>query len=704
MKKLISVLIAIMMMSTTVLADTADGLRELLTKQTQLKSFTSKTVLDIDVNEPLKILDYIPEDEYSNIDYALMLNDMADAEITVNCAYNVSDDYKKMQMAMDCEFDIPVHINDSFKLDAWAKIGIWYNYDVTDAENPVFEIIVRTPLDPSYVVGDLAKEYKTDLTSLMNADTVKNTAEAMADAIIKNASITKTSKGYTVKFNNEGFGGLINDWMNIVGEYMAEAEKEELESAIQELGNVFSGVSLLGKNGMTLSVTKNAKGELVACTKEMHLDFNVCDIIESMGLSAEGIEHDDAQLDLTLRAATEISGINSTKVTLPQLTPENTVPMFDGHSDVYYTADNPPLFRNDKIYYPVDEAIEFTGIDAQISGNKVTLGESVFEGDIITLEGNIYATKDVLDFIGITYSGVRYDTVEERFVCDFEYYPIEPDSTEEPDDAGYEPEHENSTVHTVIEFDIERVVYSYNDIAYMPVYEFLSGLYDGEFSYGYKSLTYTATTENEFGIKTVSVRDGDRFVTVDGVKFDVEAPVKEVNGILNIPISFADTCGYDGYVQTTYYTDGNAYTSYFFKQKEESETIEEVYEDFYLDVWVFSDRLPHIENGEVCVPVYDLLLGMYDGEFSFTENGLEYVANGENDYGIKKVTVTVGDSFVTVDDKKIDLENKVVSVDDVIRIPIAFTEALGFTIDSIWVYDYGTSYSFSMLNPKYAEK
>lgn len=704
MKKLISVLIAFMMMSTTVLADTAEDVRKLLIKQATFNSFTSKTVFNIDVNEPLKILDYMPDDEYSNIDYALMLNDMADAEITVNCAYNVSEDYKELQMAMDCEFDIPVHINDSFKLDAWAKIGMWYNYDVTDAENPVFEIIVRTPLDSSYLVGDLAKEYKTDLSSLMNADTVKNTAEAMADAITKNASITKTSKGYNIKFDNNGFSGLINDWMSIVGEYLTDDEKKEFESAMHELGNVFSGISFLGKNGMTASVTKNSKGELTACIEELHVDFNVYDMLEAAGESTDGIEREKAQIDLTLRAVTEISGINSTRVTLPQLTPENTVSMFEGHSDVYYTADNPPLFRNDKIYYPVDEAIEFTGIDAQINGNKVTLGETVFESDIISVEDNIYATKDVLDFIGINYSGVRYDTVEERFVCDFEYYPIEPDSSDEWDDAEYEPEHENSSTHTVIEFDIERVLCSYNDIAYMPVYEFLSGLYTGEFTYGYKSLTYTATTENEFGIKTVSVRDGDRFVTVDGVKFDVEAPVKEVNGILNIPISFADTCGYDGYVQTTYYTDGNAYTSYFFKQKEESETIEEVYEDFYLDVWVFSDRLPHIENGEVCVPVYDLLLGMYDGEFSFTENGLEYVANGENDYGIKKVTVAVGDSFVTVDDKKIELENKVVSVDDVIRVPIAFTEALGFTTNSIWVYDYGTSYSFSMLNTKYLEK
>ena len=125
------------------------------------------------------------------------------------------------------------------------------------------------------------------------------------------------------------------------------------------------------------------------------------------------------------------------------------------------------------------------------------------------------------------------------------------------------------------------------------------------------------------------------------------------------------------------------------------------YEYPYIDLWVYSDRLPHLENGEVCVPLYDFLIELYDGEFSFTENGMEYAATGENEMGITKVSVTVGDKFVMVDDKRIELENQVVRINDVIRVPIGFVEALGFGTDWISVYNNETTYSFSMPNPKY---
>lgn len=692
MKKVISFLIAIMMMSTTVLADAADDVRELLVKQATFNSFTSKTVFDIDVNEPLEILDYIPSNAYSNIDYALMINDLTDAEITVNCAYNVSEDYKKLQMAMDCEFDVPVHINDSFKLDAWAKIGMWYNYDVTDAENPVFEVIVKTPLDSTYVVGDLAKEYKTDMSSFMNVETVKHTAEIMADAITKNASITKTSKGYNIKFDNDGFCGLINDWMSIAGEYLADDEKKEFESAMKELGNIFSGISFLGKNGMTASVTRNSKGEITACIEEMHVDFNVYDMLEAGGKSTDGLEREKAQIDLTLRAATEISGINTTKVTLPELTPENTTQMFAEYTDDYYYTEKAPLFRNNIIYYPVNEVIELTRADVKIEGNKVTVGETVLECDqtqLITYEDGIYVTKDVLEFIGVYYTDIEYDVDEGVFTFTFEYSEDSTGIAEE-----YNDEEPYISPYLEIDFELDRGLYTYNGIAYMPVYEFVSQMYEGEFAFGYKSLVYTAKNINVHGIETLSVRDGDSFVTVNGNKISIEAPAREINGVLNIPISFAAAYGYSGTARTTHFTYSGVRTEFYFSQKNPLYDWDE--EETYRTLWVSSDRLPHIENGEVCVPMYDLLLEMYDGAFSFTENGMEYTAAQTNEYGITTISVTVGDNFVTVDGEKVELENKVVRVDDVIRVPMEFAEKLGFESDGISVYGGGSTYWFVM--------
>lgn len=91
MKKVISILMTIMMISTTVLADTADGLHELVSSQSQLKSYTAKTVLTAKVNKPLQIIEDIPEDDYADIDYNMLVNDLINSEAVLEYSYNTSD-------------------------------------------------------------------------------------------------------------------------------------------------------------------------------------------------------------------------------------------------------------------------------------------------------------------------------------------------------------------------------------------------------------------------------------------------------------------------------------------------------------------------------------------------------------------------------------------------------------------------------------
>lgn len=696
MKKVISILMTIMMISTTVLADTADGLHEIVSSQSQLKSYTAKTVLTAKVNKPLQIIEDIPEDDYADIDYNMLVNDLINSEAVLEYSYNTSDDYKKIQMSISMACNSPIHINDSLKIDAYAKYGIWLDYNAEDAENPYLTVIVKSPLEKRYEYFDFIEEYGEDVISYINADTIKGISDSIYGAVKNNAKIAKTAKGYTVKFDSDAVNGFINDCTAMIDENVSDPEiKEYLMDSIS------MDSAILGKDGVTFTITQNSKGNITAVAEKIHLDFNLYDFLTEMDMDTDGLSREKAQIDMTFEAVTEISGHNATTVTIPELTEKNSSPKYHDYYHDYITETS-PIFKNDIIYYPLSEVIEITDANVTIDGNKVMFGDAVLECDETKLfisENAVYATEDVLAFIGAYSMNVRYDTNNKVFRLEFDYDETEAGYTydeyiEDEDTDDYQPPYIYKS------FVIDRAPYTKDGVYYMPVYEFINGLGKGEFEFGYKALNFNATTKNADGIKTFAVKDGDRFVTVNGERINIEAPAAEVDGVLNIPASFAGTLGYDGYINNYISLDNkSSHTSYSFNK--ENPLYSEKLVSPVLWVYVYSDRLPHMENGELFVPLYDLLIEMYDGEFAFTENGMEYTATSENDYGITKVSVSVGDNFVTVDDEKIEFGNTVVREDGIIRVPISFTEALGFEIDWITVDNSGTTYTFTMPNPKY---
>ncbi|MBQ3124428.1 MAG: hypothetical protein IJC09_03260 [Clostridia bacterium] len=704
MKKVISFLIVIMMMSTTVLADTADGLRGMLAEQAQLESFETKTVLTAKLNKPLEVIEYIPADEDFDVDYSMLIGDLIKSKATIECAFNVSEDYKKIQMSISTACDIPVHINDGLKFDAYAKSGIWYNYDVTDAQNPVFTVISKSPIEPYYEFFDLIKESGMDFSSVINADVIKDAIDGLVTAIENNADITRTAKGYTVNFDDAGFAGFIRDCAGMAETYITD---DDIKEALKEV-SVYNNFDVIGEDGITLQITKNANGNITAYAEKVHIDFNLFDLLASIGMSTDGLERDKSQIDITFEAVSEISGHNRTTVAIPELTKDNSRHMYEYHyGEGYYYPEKSPVFEDNKIYYPMNEIIELCEIGIVIDGNKVISGDAVFECDqtqLIMVDDEPYVTEDVLEFIGLSYVDVNYDVNQEKFKYYFIY--TVPDAPEEDEyDDFYEDYYDAyESRYLRIGFDINRAPYADKGIYFMPVYEFVCGLGNGEFEYGYKSLKYTATNENTDGIKTLLVKDGDSFVTVNGEKIAIEKPAVEVDGVLNIPVSFVRTYGYSAEIRSNFSVsaDGYAHTTYSFT-KENPLYVEVPYEAPYLYVDIVSDQMPYVDDGKVFVPLYDLLYGMYEGEFSFTENGMEYVATEDNDYGIKKVSVAVGDDFVVVDDEKVGIENKVVRVNDIIRVPLAFTEALGFETEDINIYGSETWFSFSIPNPNYTE-
>lgn len=563
MKKILSLVIAFMMISTTALANTIDGFSEVWKNFNELKSYSGQTTMSVTVNEPMLFLEDIPLDD-EGIDYSLMINDLLKSTATADFSVNISQDFKKMQMAMSVAYDVPVSMNEDFKLDAWARVGMWLDYDMTNPEAPVYKTIVKTPFDSKYQVMDVGADLGADMTSILTPETVKGISDATLEVIKENGNITRTSKGYRVNFDNAGMFGYMLDMMNEAKVFATDdVDIEAFDEVISAMEWAKDNLTILGDDGMTLEFTKNAQGDINATVETMHFDFNIYDIATFMEVDTEGLARERANVDITLKAESKISGHNKTVVEMPVLTEENSEDINGGSSDVYFYEAGSPLFANNATYYSIDEIMTSAGLDfaPQYSEGVLTLTNE--DGHIITVKGNviamngdewnmekpqmtekdgiIYLTEDVLGLLYID-PYANYDTVSKAFTYSFWHdqsitYPYVETSFDE-DTEPYIPPYLYEYVSS------DQVPYVEDGEAFIPVYDLLKNMYAGDFVITADSLRYTATGKNRYDIGEVFVKVGENSIMVDNEYITFEKPVVNVANIFRAPLEFVENIGF----------------------------------------------------------------------------------------------------------------------------------------------------------------
>ena len=140
MKKFISLLIAVVMFPMTVFASAADNLAAGLDANRYIMSAQVNATSSTELNRPIEIVQCLPEFAMGDvdIDLALISESLLQATSSASVTYNMSDDFKKLDMEIWAEADVPIQLNDSFSMSAWSKVGMWMSYDFTDAENPMY--------------------------------------------------------------------------------------------------------------------------------------------------------------------------------------------------------------------------------------------------------------------------------------------------------------------------------------------------------------------------------------------------------------------------------------------------------------------------------------------------------------------------------------------------------------------------------------
>ncbi len=733
MKRILCLVMVLMfVMSPAVFAGNADEVAALYLATAKVSSAEGKITFSTKLNEPLDLLGTIPVESDVDIDYQLLIEEIIGATAEMEYAYSVSDDKKKMDMSLSMVFDTPVALNEEFRIEAWTKIGAWLQWDVTDLSNPVYQMILKVPFEKDYLIMDFSEMIQDNPAfSLLEGETAEMLQEEMTDALLRHAKVQKKNFEYTISFDDPGARAYLAECIEIYREFMKASNVSNTESyyeadkIFQDIIYALEHTALLGEKGLEIKVLKNSMGLIRTEVEKLHLNFNVYDLLVANGQSTEGLSREQGTVNLTLEASMSYDNHNHTKVTFPQLTEENSKTILDDYNawNTGFVAKKPPVFQGNHTYFPIESMAEQIGetisIEQTNEGFVITYpdgtvvsthGNSVFFDDgelpldapaVIVENDEIYCLEDLLYPLNIMSTYVSYHLNRNEFYITFE---VVRDVMEEyvPDE---EYEEEDSYVPMMLYYDffLERSLYQEDNMIFVPVYEFVSVLFAGEFGFGNHRITYTALGENPFDIQTISASDGDAFVMVNGEQIPLTHCVKEVNGVINIPISFAKELGLSGRAQISQnlMSEGvMSHCSFSMDNPDYQEEYDDIsmFEQLYF--WVSSDQVPCVENGEVYIPLYDLLETMFDGEFTFAENGLEYIANGDNPVQIQKVSATVGDHFVTVDGEKVSFENEVITVNDIIRVPISFTKELGIQLDGISSY-MGTSYRLSMDNPSY---
>lgn len=746
MKKIISLIIAIVMLSTTVFADAASEFLTAWEKTAKITSLKGKITLSTSLNRPLEIFETFPKEvlDESGIDFKMFTESIIGSVTEIEYQYSCSDDYKKMDMEFTISCNSPVVFNEDLKVETWSRFWIGMTYDVTDINNPVYKLIMKVPFEKKYQVFDLSDAIHPEVVKTMSQsiDASFKMQKDIMDTFLKYAQVTKSRNEYTVKMDEKSIKEYLKEAVAIYKEHLfqngsaQQLDTEEIDEVINVINNNLDNISFLGKDGLTLKATVNSQGIISTQVEKMNICLNVYDILEINGLSTKDLPREKAFIDITYSMDMSTEGFNKTTVNLPELTPENSDVVYTAYeTQWYYDAKEPPVFKNGSIYYPLDSMADQLGYDLEIKKDGETISVTFEDGVTVSASGNLFTTQigeeletevpyiicenekfycveDVLYWMHIYSVSMRYDKNKNEFVISYEVtIPEEDDEVtleglEEMFDSEYD-DSEYEYIPYYLDFYIseETSPYMEDGVLYMPVEGFFAEIIGGEGVGDDNSLTVTSTEENVFDINTVTVTNGDSTIVINGENRQLSNPARLVDGVMRIPLTFAMDLGLEGRVRGDWYEDNVMYWSYSFDMinPEYEEKYESNYEPKNLGIFFGSDQIPYMENGELYVPAYELFTQMYSGEWTFSENGMEYTTSEENSIKIKKMSAYVGDNFVTVDDKKVEFENKIINVDGVIRVPISFTEKLGMEMISVTCEYDRAYYRFVMPNPSYVE-
>jgi len=732
MKKFFSLILALTLLTTTAFATAADTLFAALEKTSlELTGANFSATVSTKLNQPLSFLSDLPEDEYTDIDWPMFIESLADATAHMEGSYVRTADKKKLDSAYSVTVDVPLTFSEDLTLSAWTRVHTWSQYDLTDTTTPFIRTIVKNPMTKMFQVTDVSEDLENAVSLFDPMKQEQFQKEALA--ILKNhADVGYRNNLYTVHFTDVALREYLKQLLSIWKEYTFEdsvSQDKTLEEICEKAEHMFTDIPLLGEKGLSIQYQVTPEGWVKYGKIELHLCTNFHDILTVLEANTNGLDYESAWIDLTVFAEETIKNHNKVSiVSIPEVNEDNAY--FSGGYDSYaYSLRETPIFTDKSTYYPIEKIAEHYQFSLMEDGEIISIttpnGNSTvsfrLDDTVVTIDGEefpceflpairendkFYCSEEIFRFLGIDISASAYGASSNSFRLHSYYYESESDFhgyDEYPSDSM--DEYQPRTLYYDIYYD--RMPPIIDGQCYMPLYEFLLELTPGEFSYGDHSLTFTATGENPYALISASAAVGNSFITWNDTELELSGPVLEQDGIMYIPASFPKPLGINIEATIRFYKYGpEVQYHWFIENPAYTEGASSAYVPYYLYFYISSDQMLYMKDERIYIPAYDLFAELTEGNFTFEENLMTFTATdgGANPLGIQTLSVASGDDFVTVNGEQILLDAPAEEINQVLRIPVSFAEYFGFDIDSIRAYGDSSHFTFSMKNPGYQQE
>ncbi len=338
MKKIISVLLATMMLFTAVFANAS--IPEFLTET--YNNYTADYSVSItfdNCDEVAALLEELemPEEVSYFVDIKALMQSLFAYSGTMKLQADFNDSFDKIKLALTAESSQKVDVNPNLSVGVDGKVGMWLNLDLTDAENPVIDIIYSYPFLNKYMVMSAADFLEESpeaiemIKSIYNKEYVDNLSKISAEMFMKYATIKSRGNQYTVTIDNEGFAALVDDVIKYATETMTQYTGEDLGDL--EFPSV-KNWKFLGEGGIE-SIYTLRSGKLSA--EETTIDFSIeLDQIYTAITGEEWSYISADTIDFTFKVSANVTNIGRTNVVFPEITEENSFTLDDLIPDYEY--------------------------------------------------------------------------------------------------------------------------------------------------------------------------------------------------------------------------------------------------------------------------------------------------------------------------------------------------------------------------------
>lgn len=348
-------------------------------------SYESTTEISFTLNKPVDFLNSLLESLFENnmatsfADVDKLVESVFDGSSKVDAKVNISKDFKKINASFECAQKSPLYFNRNLSFDVKAASGVWLDFDISNSENPKYELILKSPYMDKYIKYDVFElisetnpEGKADLMGLdliFNEVSLKGISAAAVDLLGECAEVSKSGNVVTLKLDDAGakkyFGGVFNATKDAMERAQAAngAEKKlflpevtENTDDMKEFGELLNKVRILGKDGVVLKYRLSGS-RVGSLETDINVDLDIGGIMRAFG--ADEVEcsgFDGMNFDFTAHIKTVYRNINgSVNVKKPEITDENTVFLKDLINGNFSEADYD--YRDTSIWLSEEEFV-----------------------------------------------------------------------------------------------------------------------------------------------------------------------------------------------------------------------------------------------------------------------------------------------------------------------------------------------------------